>query len=122
MYRFTSDGVDVEELRTRLQRMSDTELLRFGTAARNMCSPAANLGKSPREAFVIQLEEARTEWQRRKTERKQLQLVKVASRLAASCLFLHAKTSAFPCLIKYLIPGSQEPRPNMCGVPRNEYQ
>jgi hypothetical protein len=37
--------------------MSDAELLRFGKAAKYMCSSQANLGKSPRKAFVIQLEE-----------------------------------------------------------------
>jgi hypothetical protein len=29
-----------------------------------MCSPYANLGKPPLEAFVIQLREARAEWRR----------------------------------------------------------
>jgi hypothetical protein len=45
--------------------MTDAELLRFGQAARHMCSPYANLGKPPLEAFVIQLRETRTEWKRR---------------------------------------------------------
>jgi hypothetical protein len=71
MYSFTNDGVDLEQLRSRLQGMSDAELLRFGKAAASMCPPEANLGKSPRKAFVIQLEGARAEWKRRK-ERKQL--------------------------------------------------
>ena len=48
--------------------MTDAELLAFGKAARHMCSPAANLGKPPREPFVIQLREAREEWRRRKKE------------------------------------------------------
>lgn len=65
MYRFTSNEIDLEVLRTRLQKMSDADLLRFGKAARNLCSPEANLGKSPRKAFVIQLREARAEWKRR---------------------------------------------------------
>jgi hypothetical protein len=65
MYRFTSDQIDLGELRERLRKMNDVELLAFGKAARYMCSPAANLGKSPREPFVIQLEEARAEWRRR---------------------------------------------------------
>jgi hypothetical protein len=30
-----------------------------------VCSPAGNLGNPLREAFVIQLEEARAEWKRR---------------------------------------------------------
>ena len=46
--------------------MSDGELLRFGKSAAAMCSPEANLGKPPREAFVIQRDEARAEWQWRK--------------------------------------------------------
>jgi hypothetical protein len=30
-----------------------------------MCSPEANLGKEPRQAFVVQLWEAAEEWRRR---------------------------------------------------------
>ena len=52
----------LEALRARLRRMSDGDLLRFGRAARYMCSPEANLGKEPRKAFVIQLREAVEEW------------------------------------------------------------
>lgn len=66
MYRFTSSEIDLDELRARLQKMSDAELLRFGKAAAAMCSPQANLGRSLRETFVIQLKEARQEWKRRK--------------------------------------------------------
>jgi hypothetical protein len=46
--------------------MSDAELQRFGKAVRFMVSPAANLHRPPRQAFVIQLREARQEWQRRR--------------------------------------------------------
>lgn len=67
MYQLTSDQIDLDALRERLRKMSDVELLEFGKAARYMCSPAANLDKPPREAFVIQLEEARAEWRRRKS-------------------------------------------------------
>ena len=49
----------------RLRKMSDAELLRFGGAARYMCSPQANLEKPPRPEFVIQLEESRAEWKHR---------------------------------------------------------
>ena len=59
--------LDLEILRTRLQRMSDEELLRFGRSARYMCSPDANLGKEPRQVFVIQLKEAVQEWRRRRS-------------------------------------------------------
>ena len=41
------------------------KLLRFGRGNRYMCSPYANLGKPPLEAFIIQLREARAEWRRR---------------------------------------------------------
>ena len=57
--------LDLEALRERLRRMSDRELLRFGKSARYMCSPEANLGKEPRQAFVIQLREAVEEWRLR---------------------------------------------------------
>ena len=52
--------IDVEQLRARLRKMTDEELLRFGKAARFMCRD-----KSPREVFVVQLKEARAEWRRR---------------------------------------------------------
>ena len=48
------NGLDLEALRSRLRRMTDRELLRFGKSARYMCSPEANLGKEPRQVFVIQ--------------------------------------------------------------------
>ena len=59
------NGLDLEALRTRLRRMSDRELLRFGKSARYMCSPEANFGKKPRHVFVIQLREAQNEWRHR---------------------------------------------------------
>ena len=46
--------IGLDEPRTRLRKMSDEELLRFGKPARFMCRD-----KSPRDVFVIQLEEAR---------------------------------------------------------------
>jgi hypothetical protein len=59
------DEFDVEALRVRLQKMSDEQLVKFGKAAAFMCSPKASFGEPPREAFVIQLKEARAEWRRR---------------------------------------------------------
>ena len=68
MHRFALDvPVDLVELRERLRKMSNEQLLRFGRAAQFMCSPGANGGKPPREPFVIQLEEAKAEWRRRNT-------------------------------------------------------
>ncbi len=58
-------GFNLENLRERLQRMSDKELIRFGKAASSLLTPQANLGRPPREVFVIQLQEARNEWRRR---------------------------------------------------------
>jgi hypothetical protein len=67
MYDFAGEnGLNLETLRARLQRMGDRELLRFGQAARYMCSPRANQGKAPRPVFVIQLREAAKEWGRRR--------------------------------------------------------
>ena len=59
------EGFDIEKLRERLRKMSDAQLLEFGRAGRQLCSPEANFGKPPREVFVIQLQEARAEWARR---------------------------------------------------------
>jgi hypothetical protein len=65
--RFSKDApVNVEEFRARLRKMTDAQLLGYGKAARNMCSPIAYFGKAPRETFVIQLRECRAEWKRRK--------------------------------------------------------
>ena len=66
MYDLAGENdLNVEALRVRLRRMSDRELLRFGKSARYMCSPEANLGKEPRQAFVIQVKEAEEEWRLR---------------------------------------------------------
>ena len=48
---------ELEQLRTRLRKMSDGELIRFGKAARSLC-------RDPRcrDTFKQQLEEAREEW------------------------------------------------------------
>jgi hypothetical protein len=62
------DKVDLGGLRTRLHKMSDQELLRFGLASKSICSPDASFGKPPQESFVIQLREARKEWNRRNPE------------------------------------------------------
>lgn len=69
MQSMNISGLNLEELRA--APMTDTELIRFG-AGRYMTSPEANLGKPPRETFVIQLREARAEWRRRhpKEEKK----------------------------------------------------
>ena len=71
MYTFASDGaIDLDALRARLARMNDKALARFGRAAAYMCSPEANMGKPPRDVFVVQLREAREEWRRRSHARQ----------------------------------------------------
>ena len=65
MYRFArNEEIDLEELRARLRKMTDDDLLHFGKAARFMCRD-----KSPRQVFVIQAEEARAEWRGRHPKR-----------------------------------------------------
>jgi hypothetical protein len=60
--------LDANGLRTRLRRMSDEELRKFGKAARYMVSPTANMGNAPLPTFVLQLEAARAEWRVRHSE------------------------------------------------------
>lgn len=54
-----------ENLRARLVRMKDPELLRYGQAARSCASPEANFGKEPSESAKMHLRAAREEWRRR---------------------------------------------------------
>jgi hypothetical protein len=49
-----------EQLRSRLRKMSDAQLVSFGKAARSLCRDP----KCP-EVFKRQLEEDKTEWRRR---------------------------------------------------------
>lgn len=60
-----NEEFDIRSLQKRLHEMSGEELFQFGRDAKYMCSPYANLGQPPREVFVIQLKEAKLEWQRR---------------------------------------------------------
>ena len=69
MYDLAGENeLDLEALRTRLRCMSERELLRFGRSARYICSSEANLGKEPRQVFVIQLREAVEEWRHRHSD------------------------------------------------------
>jgi hypothetical protein len=61
---------NVDELRERLQKMSDAELRKFAQAAQHLVSPKANPGQPPPDVFVIQLDAARKEWKRRKSQPK----------------------------------------------------
>ena len=53
------DQQSVEDIRARLRKMSDADLLRFRKAARYMCSPQASGNETSRPEFVLQLEEGR---------------------------------------------------------------
>jgi hypothetical protein len=67
VYAFAAERpLNLEAHRARLRKMDDEALKRHGEAAAFLCAPAANHGKPPRETFVIQLEEARAEWKRRR--------------------------------------------------------
>jgi hypothetical protein len=61
----TEQSIDIAALRQRLAKMTDAELQKFGEASKFMCSPGANLGKPPREVFLVQVKEAREQWRRR---------------------------------------------------------
>jgi len=64
--------IDLVSLRARLRKKSEAELQRYMGAAECMCSPHAHVGKPPRQTFVIQLQEARAEWDRRKANVSQV--------------------------------------------------
>jgi len=57
MYRFTSSGVDVDQLRARLQRITEEQVGRFCDTAAYMCFKKANLQKPLMEANIVQLDE-----------------------------------------------------------------
>ncbi len=65
MQGIQTDPEDLEQLRERIRRMSDPELLRYGQVAKYMCSSEANQGKPPLETYVVQLQEARKQWWKR---------------------------------------------------------
>ncbi len=57
---------DVGEFRNRIQKMTDSELIRFGKAARNMAEPENSADeKAVESVYEIQLAECREEWRRR---------------------------------------------------------
>jgi hypothetical protein len=66
-YEVTGDQSGTERIRQRLCKMSDAELLRFGMVAKYMCSQEANPEQTSREDFVLQLNEAQREWNKRFT-------------------------------------------------------
>jgi hypothetical protein len=70
LYKFVpNDAQSLIDLRKRLRGMKDADLQRFMRAAEYMCSPGGR-SDSRREAFVIQLREAKEEWNRRNPEQQ----------------------------------------------------
>jgi hypothetical protein len=67
MSKVVSDELELEGLRERLCEMADGELLRFGWVTKNACSGGGKPGERGRESCMLQLHEAREEWNRRKT-------------------------------------------------------
>jgi len=63
-----TDPGNVGEIRERVRKMSDEELLRYATLCKSMCSPETNLDKPSLDAWTIQLHEARAEWRKRHPE------------------------------------------------------
>ena len=59
-----TDAEDLEAIRARIRKMSDTELRKYGRAASDLADPKKNFGPS-NPSFKIQLDEARAEWRRR---------------------------------------------------------
>ena len=44
--QLTSEAVDLDELRIRLRKMTDADLIAFGNAAQYMCSPQSQPGET----------------------------------------------------------------------------
>jgi len=61
----STDNFDIEQLRARLRKMSDKELIQFGKDVRYLRSPEASFGKPPLEVWAMQLREGCEEWRRR---------------------------------------------------------
>ena len=62
MYQLSAnDRPQSEEVRARLRKLNYEQLLQFGRAAKFMCSAGTNMNRPPREPFVVQLEEARSD-------------------------------------------------------------
>jgi hypothetical protein len=66
MYKVVEDELGVEGLRERLSGMGDSELLRFGWFAKYACSRDGGPAERDREPNILELYEARQEWNRRK--------------------------------------------------------
>lgn len=56
--------LDLPAVRASMRKMNDAQLAKYGRAAAYMASPAASYGPV-RTTYVVQLAEARAEWQRR---------------------------------------------------------
>jgi hypothetical protein len=66
--KVVAEESDIERFHQRLRKMSGPKLLRFGVVNKYMCSLETNPDRLSRESFVMQLNEAREEWNRRYPE------------------------------------------------------
>jgi hypothetical protein len=62
------DRENAAEIRERVRKMSDPELLRYGAVCKSMCSPETKLDTPSLDAWTVQLQEARAEWLKRHPE------------------------------------------------------
>jgi hypothetical protein len=65
--KMTIELLDRESLRKQITKLTDSELIRHGKAALQMCE--SSLGEASNESFVAHLEECREEWKRRRAAR-----------------------------------------------------
>ncbi len=63
----TTEPFDRESFRKQITKLADSELVRRGKAAREMCD--FGFGEAPKESFIVQLEECHEEWKRRGASR-----------------------------------------------------
>jgi hypothetical protein len=63
--RFAANESDIETLREHLRKMSNPELLLFGVTTKCQCCSEKRPERTPQEAILVQLNEARKEWNRR---------------------------------------------------------
>ncbi len=61
----TEAKFNIEEFKTRIQKMSNAQLLRFGRAALNMCGPNHSANGKAEAVHELQLVELRQECRRR---------------------------------------------------------
>jgi hypothetical protein len=64
-YLEAEPNIGCEAFRSELARMSDCDLLRYGTVLKYICTAEANLADVPLDECFVKLYEAQREWHRR---------------------------------------------------------